>query len=83
MQSEFAANAAAAAAAASAAAAAAVDDETGAAKDDEGLSLRRATRQRAKARVAAICDVVAITHAFVQGALQRMDIPDELHDAIE
>ena len=54
-----------------------------AAKDDEGLSIRRATRQRAKARVDAICDVVAITESFVRASLQKLSLPSELFEPIK
>ena len=76
-QNDSAAAAAAAAAPTAAAAAAA------AAKDDEGLSIRRATRQRAKARVDAICDVVAITESFVRASLQKFSLPSELFEPIK
>jgi hypothetical protein len=69
----------------SAGAAAAGDDgfDSAAAKDDEGLNLRRATRQRAKARVEAICDVVAMTESLVRAALKKMSLPAELRDPIK
>ena len=69
----------------SAGAAAAGDDgfDSAAAKDEEGLNLRRATRQRAKARVEAICDVVAMTESLVRAALKKMSLPAELRDPIK
>ena len=57
--------------------------DSAAAKDDEGLNLRRATRQRAKARVDAICDVVAITESLVRSALKKISLPAELRDSIK
>ncbi len=70
---------------AGAGAGAAGDDgfDSAAAKDEEGLNLRRATRQRAKARVEAICDVVAITESLVRAALKKMSLPAELRDPIK
>jgi hypothetical protein len=53
-----------------------------AAKEDDGLILRRATRQRAKARIDAIFDVVAHAELMVRMQLKKLDLPSELCDAI-
>lgn len=51
-------------------------------KEDEGLIVRRATRQRAKARIDAIFDVVAHTELMARTQLKKLAIPSELCDII-
>jgi hypothetical protein len=55
-----------------------------AAKDEDfGLSVRRATRQRAKARIDAICDVVAHADLIVRESLKKLHLPSGLCDLIK
>jgi hypothetical protein len=51
-------------------------------KDEDGLMVRRATRARAKVRVEAMCDVVALSDVMVRTALGKLSLPPELSDLI-
>ncbi len=57
---------------------------TAAANDtDEGLNQRRMIRARAKARVDAICDVVAMAESLVRASLKKLALAPELAEQIK
>ncbi len=50
---------------------------------DEGLNQRRMMRARAKARVDAICDAVAIAESLVRVSLKKLALAPELSEQIK